>query len=58
MKTFTTTIRSHHEYQELLKDLESNHRWYYIHVESRNLDADARPLRCVFDFAIVEYQTA
>ena len=58
MKTFTATIRSHRDYLELLKYLEINHRWYYIHVESRNLDADARPLRYVFDYAIVEYQTA
>ena len=54
MKTITAKINDYHEYQELLKQLESDKRWSYIHVESRNLVYDLS--RYVFDYAIVQYQ--
>ena len=44
MKTTTATIYSFHELQELIKQLQDMHRWYYIHQ-------DTEPY-------IIEYQTA
>jgi hypothetical protein len=44
MKTTTATIYSFHELQELIKQLELNNQWYYIHQETAPY--------------IIEYQTA